>query len=36
MPDSIVILLVFGGILVMCGISAYIAEHFHNGDSRND
>jgi hypothetical protein len=36
MPDSIIILLVYSGILVTCGASAYIAEHFHNGEGGND
>jgi len=36
MPDSIIILLVYSAILVTCGVSAFIAEHFHNGEGDND
>jgi hypothetical protein len=36
MPDSIIILLVYSGILLACVVSAYIAEHFHNGEGGND
>lgn len=32
MPDSIIIFLVYSGILVACGVSAFIADHFHNGE----
>ncbi len=36
MPDSIIILLVYSVILATCGVSAFIAEHFHNGEGGND
>ena len=36
MPDSIIIFLVYSGILLACGVSAFIAAHFHNGDGGND
>ena len=36
MPDSIIIFLVYSGILLACGVSAFIATHFHNGDGGND
>ena len=35
MPDSIIILLVYSAILVTCGASAIIAEHFHNGENQS-
>lgn len=36
MPDSIIIFLVYSGILVACGVSAFIATHFHNGEGHDD
>ena len=36
MPDSIIILIVYSVTLIACGVSAFIAEHFHNGDGNND
>ena len=36
MPDSVIIFLVYSGILVACGVSAFVVEHFHNGGGQDD